>query len=483
MKTNSGNLLKSIVLTCAILLSISASAQPFIRYVVPSDIGTKSLYSDAVLSSIPLPRGVARVDNNPVMQDAAFELMDILRDRDSKLLCVYVCGSASPDGLWQENVNLSAARTRNAANYLRHVTGIPAEMIHQESLNEDWDRLYELVEASDMRSKEQVLWVIRNLDWGARKTALQSLDNGRVWKVLMDDFFPQLRCVRISFFRLWEPTKPYMGSTKPEPVTEKPDTVYVKDTVYYIKETIYVPQETVQPEVAQQEKPRKEKKVRQPKNKGPYYDSPWMMGFKTNLISDVMMIPDLGFEVQIGRKMSFNLNGWYAAANVLTPGAYANFSGFSPEFRWWFGNRTMQKGHFLGLHANMAWYTLEWQKRDGSFVLYQNGTEGDYSNPDVGLSCPAWSAGLTYGYSLGFGRKANWGLEFVLGLGYIRNEQNLGTWNDIPEPGWYFAGHESNTYFGVTKLGINLTYRFSLRKVTPDYYDQFPRRRDKKVRD
>ncbi len=478
MRTNSGNQLRCVALICAILLSVSASAQPFIRYVVPSDIGTKSLYSDAVLSSVTLPRGVARVDNNAVMQDAAFELMDILRDRDSKLLCVYVCGSASPDGLWQENVNLSAARTRNAANYLRHVTGIPADMIHQESLNEDWDRLYELVEASDISYRDEVLWIIKTLDWGARKTALQSLDNGRVWRVLMDDFFPQLRCVRIGFFRLWEPSKPYMGATKPEPQPEKVDTVYVTDTVYYIKETVYVPQETPQTEEVAK-KPKREKKVRQPRRQGPYYDSPWMMGFKTNLLSDGIVIPDFGVEFQIGRKLSLNVNGWYAGANVFCPGAYTDFYGFSPEFRWWFGDRTMQKGSFLGLHANVAWYTLEWQKKDGTRVLFQNGTEADYSTPNAGLNHPSWSAGLTYGYSLGLGRKANWGLEFVFGLGYIKSVQNIGEWSDVPQPGWYFAGNESNNYFGVTKLGINLTYRFSLRKVTPDYYDQFRRRRDR----
>ncbi len=130
----------------------------------------------------------------------------------------------------------------------------------------------------------------------------------------------------------------------------------------------------------------------------------------------------------------------------------------------------MQKGHFVGLNANFAWYTLEWKKKDGSHVLYQNGKEGDYLKRDAGSNSPAWSFGLTYGYSLALDRKAHWGLEFVFGLGYIKAFQNVGTWMDEPVPAWYFAGNESKNYFGITQVGINLTYRFSLRKVTPEYY-------------
>ena len=136
------------------LLSFNAFSQTHVRYVVPSDIGTKTLLADSVLTSVTLPWGVSKVDDNPGVQEAAFELADILRGKEAKLLRVYVCGSASPDGLWQENVALSQARTDATVRYLRYVTGVPVDKIYSNSLNEDWARLYELGSESDIPYKE-----------------------------------------------------------------------------------------------------------------------------------------------------------------------------------------------------------------------------------------------------------------------------------------------------------------------------------------
>ncbi len=205
MGTDMGKKVLLLVLMSAILLSVSTSAQTYARYVALSDIGTRTLFSDDLLSSVTLPRGVSRVDNSTGVNDAVFELMDLLRDKDAKLLRVYVCGSASPDGLWQNNVNLSQARTSAAADYIHYVTGLPEELIYQESLNEDWDRLYELVYDSDIDFRDEILHIISTMDWGERKTALQNLGGGKAWEVLMSDFFPKLRCVRIAFFCLWDP--------------------------------------------------------------------------------------------------------------------------------------------------------------------------------------------------------------------------------------------------------------------------------------
>ncbi len=486
MKFKTGRQTFCLVALCAMLLNVSASAQTYVRYVVPSDIGTKSLYSDNVLSSITLPWGVSRVDNNSAVRDAAFELMDILRDKDTRLLSVYVCGSASPDGLWQDNVNLSRARTSATAEYLHHVTGIPLNMIHQKSLNEDWDRLYEMVEASDINHRDEVLTIIRTMDWGARKTALQKLDGGRVWRVLLDDFFPQLRCVRIGFYCLWEPDKPYMTcpETKrieapeepecevveevvnPEPkVVSRVDTVYVRDTIYYMKETVYIPQNHVPETTARNtyetfrsEKVRKERVM---------HDTPWMLGFKTNLLGDAIAVPTVGAEIQLADKLSLDLQGFYTTYNYFNvQDENTNVYGFTPELRFWPGGRTMRKGQFIGLHARCAWYTFEW--KDG--LLYQNGPEeqweGNYLN--AGNATPAWCVGLTYGYSLGIGKKGHWGLEFLLGVGYANYKQNIAAYSN---GGWRPVEHQDKNHFGITRAGINFTYRFSVRKVKPSYYD------------
>ncbi len=469
---------KTICLALAgLFLSITGmSAQTFVRFVVPSDLGTKPLFSDDVLPSITLLQGVSRVDNNRYVRDAAFELADVLRDPDIRLLSVYVCGSASPDGLWQNNVNLSGARTEAAAEYLRHVTGISMDLIQKKSLNEDWDRLYELVEASDIDYRDEVLYIIKTKDWGDRKAALQKLAGGRVWRVLLNDFFPQLRCIRIAFYCLWDPSKPYMK--EPEERVVKPiereevvpgvDTVYVRDTVYYIKETVYIPQTIEIREEPVQEEPVTAVRERKPKRERPVYETPWMMGFKTNLVGDAIVVPTVGTEFQIGNKLSLDLQGFYTNYNSFnTADKNANVYGFSPEIRFWPAGRTMRKGQFVGIHARCAWYTMEWKDN----LLYQNGPDNRWEDGylDAGNLTPAWSAGLTYGYSLGFGKKGHWGLEFLIGVGYANYKQNIAALNGEV---WEFVEHQDKHHFGITRAGVNLTYRFSLRKVNPEYYEK-----------
>lgn len=469
------------------------NAQSYVRYIKSSDIGTKAIYADEVLPSVQLPKGVSDLKNFYKFNEAAYELYQVLENPDIEIMQVWVCGSASPDGLWGDNEKLSKARTDNAVNYIKSVMNIPDYLIHAESLVEDWDRLAEMVEASDLPYKYEILYIIRTKTWGERKTALQKLDGGSIWKILEKDFFPKLRCVRFAIFCKWDPSKPYMSDpskvsvslpvsepavVEPAPavlpspvpptfssaevVVETPvkvDTVYVRDTVVYHKETVIVEK----PLQAEQVRPVDEYKQ---KTERKIYDTPWMMGVKTNLIADAMAIPMLGMEFQIGKRVSLDLQGWYTNKNIFCKeDNNTNVYGFTPELRIWTDGNTMQRGSFFGVHARTVWYTMRWT--DG--YLYQNGSESQYSG-NAGSTTPAWSIGLTYGYSLALDRKAHWGIEFLVGIGYGKYSQNLGAWN-ATDGKWYIHEHQNGTHIGITRAGINLTYRFSARRVKPEYYE------------
>lgn len=196
----------------------------------------------------------------------------------------------------------------------------------------------------------------------------------------------------------------------------------------------------------------------------PYYATPWMMGVKTNLLSDAIAIPYAGLEIQLARNLSLDLNGWFSPWNIFYPNAQTSIYGLAPELRWWYGGRAMSKGYFVGLHGNAGWYTLEWRDKDGNWVLYQNGID-DIDDP--GTKYPAWSAGLTFGYSQPLDRKEHWNLEFYMGIGYSSYQQKCFY---MSENNKTTMKHEAHTDFGITKVGINLTYRFSLRRVRADYY-------------
>lgn len=190
-----------------------------------------------------------------------------------------------------------------------------------------------------------------------------------------------------------------------------------------------------------------------------YYATPWMAGIKTNLVSDLLSIPYAGLEIQIARKLSLDLSGWYSRWNIFYPNEQTRIYGGAPELRWWVGNgKTMNKGHFVGLHGMAAWYTLEWRDEEGNKVIYQNGKDDRF---DAGSTTPAWSCGVTYGYSLPLDKKGRLGFEFFIGLGYSSYQQKR--IYSIPDGGSYFR-HEVKSQIGITKVGVNLAYRFSLRR-------------------
>lgn len=446
------------VLICVLLSSSGlyfADAQSYIRYVVPEDFETNAVYADSVLTSIVLPRGVSKLANYPKFNAAAYELSQVLQDPSRKVLQVWVCGSASPDGLWGYNVKLSQERTDEAAAYLKDVLNLPDSMIHKESLNEDWDKLAELVAASDMKYAGQVVDIIRTKTWGDRKKALQKLDGGKVWEILCRDFFPALRCVRFAIYCQWDPSKPHLSA--PEPVVvrdtmvlkefvrdtmyvkelvEVKDTVFVRDTVVVVKEV--VPAAAPVKVAESQPQPKKEK----------FWLKPNIIAVKSNLLADAMAIPSLGLEVQLYKGLSLDVSGSYGFFNVFNQ-AERDMSSWhvSPELRYWFGLHPLQRGSFIGLHANVSNYSLEW--KDG--IAYQTVPGHE-----------AWSAGFTYGACARMGKKSHWGLEFVIGVGYGRYYQNIGTF----EAGKFVANPdvapELKEHFGLTKLALNLVYRFSV---------------------
>ncbi|MGM9786072.1 MAG: DUF3575 domain-containing protein [Candidatus Cryptobacteroides sp.] len=463
--------IRRVILTLvagAILVCQQAYGQKFVRLVQGEYIDFSGTVEDSLLVRIPFPHAVSNLQNYPKVNIAAIELMQMLEDPDIELDRVYVCGSTSPEGLWGENVTLSQARTDNVARYIQYALDIPEHKIIKKSIVEDWDRLADMIEESeDLPYKYEALNIIRTKDWGERKTALRKLGGGKVWKILEKDYFPELRSVRFGIF----------CKMKPQPEKPKVDTVYVRDTIYIYKELIREAPKVIvkeQPEIRQtrprtEKSPAKEKKVKEAKNSERASEKAdvqaeedgdsWKIGIKTNLLTDALVIPDLALELQLFKHISFNIEGWYTPYNIFAPAKDTNFSGFRPQFRYWFGrNSLMRHGNYVAIDGSLMWYTLKW--RDG--LLYQNGKEGLYDKRSSNMT-PAWSAGVSYGYCFGLGRKKAWGIELELGIGYQRYTQNVGRFNDYSQK-WEIYDYQEKQQFGITHANISLTYRFSIKK-------------------
>ena len=165
-----------------------------------------------------------------------------------------------------------------------------------------------------------------------------------------------------------------------------------------------------------------------------------VMSIKTNILEDVALVPNLGFEFRLARRFSLDILGHYSPFDHFAPNRKVRVLAVQPELRFWWGE-SLVKGHFIGLHAPVAGFNV------------QLGDNYRYQDPNRAL----WGVGISYGYAMPLGKRQHWGVEFTIGFGYMNIVYDVyeGVHN-----GKYLRTEQMN-YFGPTRLGINFSYRFN----------------------
>ena len=139
------------------------------------------------------------------------------------------------------------------------------------------------------------------------------------------------------------------------------------------------------------------------------------VGMKTNALYWATTTPNLGLEVGMGERFSFNIEGGY---NPWTFDKEENVKMkhfvVSPELRYWFCESF--NGHFLGVNANYSMFNLSDIAVPAIFFALNDPTGLIGSPENVRNQGWAAGAGITYGYQWMLGKR--WNLEATLGLGY-----------------------------------------------------------------
>lgn len=107
-------------------------------------------------------------------------------------------GFASPDGTYAHNARVAQERSQALKDYIldRFALPVAPENLNVISIGEDWDGLKAAIEAETMEYKDEVLSIIEQVaDLERREALLRKLDGGKVWKILLMDYFPSLRRV------------------------------------------------------------------------------------------------------------------------------------------------------------------------------------------------------------------------------------------------------------------------------------------------
>lgn len=343
-------------------------------------------------------------------------------DSNYVLTNVTVVGGASPEGSVRYNEWLSHQRAQRIFDYIGKSFVLPDSITSFTFLGRDWEGLRRLVaDDPDVPYRDDVLATLDEIIVAYRRGETESQGNiakikrvhgGVPYRYMYRHLFPTLR-----------ESKLVLTFDNPRPRIELPVApipplcleTNVNDSLPTIK---------------------------------PYYKTlkPFYMALKTNMLFDILAVPNISAEFYLGKNLSVVANWMYGWWKTDRTHRYWRIYGGDLAMRWWFGSKAHEKpltGHHLGVYGGVLTYDFEWGGRG-----YMGGLPGH----------PLWSRynhyfGVEYGYSLPVSRRLN--IDFTLGLGYLGGEYR----EYIPIDKCYvWQATKYRHWYGPTKAEISLVW-------------------------
>lgn len=352
----------------------------------------------------------------------------VQKDSMVDIVGVEFCGAVSPEGSVRFNRWLSNARLSALEKYVRDRIYIPESIIVRNDHYIAWNDLEDMVEASDIDNKQEILAIIRSENRSgedqidSRIGDLKQLNGGKTWEKLYNLFFVDMRNAytvlvtqksRIAIEYERQLREPLVGDSElvVEPLPITPSLVSIPESIV-----------------------KQESDMR-------------YMYIKTNLIGLGLLIGNLGIEFDMGRYFSLALPVYYSALDYFSTTTKFRTFAVQPELRIW--PMTNNDGLFIGAHAGFAYYNLAFN--------------GDWRYQDHNGTTPTIGGGLSIGYRLPISRNKRWKLELAVGAGVyplhydIFHNQDNGQINET----------RKKTYVGLDNAIVGISYRIPLKEVQP----------------
>ncbi len=125
---------------------------------------------------------------------------DVKNNSDATITSIGLYGWASPEGTWASNMKLSENRAASLERYIETNYGIDSKVVEAEGKGEDWATLGDLVEASNVAHKDEIIRIINNgtPDYDIREREIRAIDGGRPYNAIKTEIYPKLR--RTDYF-------------------------------------------------------------------------------------------------------------------------------------------------------------------------------------------------------------------------------------------------------------------------------------------
>ena len=353
---------------------------------------------------------------------------------------VVVTGGASPEGSVARNEWLSRQRADVLFKYFSRYAQLPDSLLVFHFIGRDWEGLLQGVRQDrNVPNRDETITFLEDVvekcrngeneaDGHAKR--FEQLCGGAPYRYTYQKLFPDLRAsmVELTYEKTWNPVKIMKVAHVEIKLPEIP--------LPELKPLPIVPIEIPQPV----------------EERKPFY-----MAVKTNLLEDLVMVPNLGLEFYVGRSWSIGGNWKYAWWHNDRKHNYWRVYGGDLYVRRYFGRKAAEKplqGHHIGVYGQVATYDFEL-----GGMGYMGGVPGGNIFDKF-----SYGGGIEYGYSLPIARRLN--LDFSIGLGYFGGEYR----EYVPMDECYvWQATKYRHYWGPTKAEISLVWllgrdNFNVRK-------------------
>ncbi len=372
------------------------------------------------------------------------ELRPYMADSSHVLDKVYVRGAASPEGPLHWNEFLAEHRAKALTELIAENSFIDPERKPRTLLVPE-DYIYLLLLLKERNDKDYDIvadmvnrWI--GSDQQTLKQELQDYDDGRLWRRLLRDYFPQMRAARLVVVFRKVPRYEWMDLQPPVAAELQGELAALPRP----------PQVPVNPVLQR----RRE-----------------VLSVKTNLLFDAAATPNVAIEY-------YPLRGHFTFGASLDCPWWQNYGeqrywqirNYQLEARYYLKSGDMLQHGYGNGPAFRGWY-LQAYAHAGLYSICFDANSG-YEGEGVG-------AGLGAGYVLPLGKKSRWRMEFGLQVGFFRTWYDPYQWLcpvDPTEGGdlYYYkwTGKPEDfkerqhrfTWLGPTRIGITLTYDLLYRK-------------------
>lgn len=434
-------------------------------------------------------------------------LRQVMRDSLIYVDSVRLCGYCSVEGTWDINNRLARSRAQGFRQYLDSKYALSARYnVAVAWVAEDWDKLAQMVEGSDMDARDDVLKIIREVDiYKGRETRLMNLAAGDPYRYMMKHFFPALRRVEITIDydlrRIMEQKlqrklseEEFARALAQERAAAAAEELRLAEQQRRAEAARVAAEERARAEAearaaeeaarrAAEEEARREAEAlraareaearraeeearaeaqrlalkaemrlqrREARKMTPIIalksDIVAWCGIGSHDFALRTFMPNIEMELYFARRLSLTAAGTYSNRTFDDGSELWALASYSGEFRFWARNNALYRGLFFGLYGGA-----------GDFNI-QHGRQPDALTTDnkTGIF---WSAGISAGCVATLSR--HWYLELALRAGY-RNAKY-----DIYErmlPHYYYSSSDRNGAFALTGLKLNIVYRFGRGK-------------------